>query len=278
MARSKDWYWECRSADVLADQCLGLIPSPDGWNDEGLSCVGLYWLMLNVMHQSPRRGYLINPLNGSAMTVEELARNVKRSTETVKKVLQVIMDASLFSTTQEGVIYSRAMVAKEEKKARFQKYGKRGGNPSLVKKKRVKGRDNPTVNGRDNPTVSIGIGLRVDSENIIDSAKNRPEEFERFWEAYPRGRKGAKALAYQAWLKAIKKTTPEALVVAAAEYASSPVGRGEYVKGPAPWLNGECWLDDRESWNRGGPQAPIADAAKTYLDWAMQEGVPHDPH
>lgn len=74
--------------------------------------------------------------------------------------------------------------------------------------------------------------------------------FERFWQAFPGGRKTDKARAVKAWKAAIEKTDPETIIAAAAEYAASPVGKGDYVKQPATWLNGACWNDDRAAWNR----------------------------
>lgn len=78
------------------------------------------------------------------------------------------------------------------------------------------------------------------------------DDFQRFWSAFPRGRKGAKGNAWKAWKAAIKVATAETIIAAALEYAASDVGQGEYVKGPAPWLNGRCWEDDREAWSEKG--------------------------
>lgn len=61
---------------------------------------------------------------------------------------------------------------------------------------------------------------------------------------------------------AVKKVSAEVILVAASEYAGSPVGKGEYVKGPAPWLNQECWDDDRQAWGLGLPvESRVATAA-----------------
>jgi uncharacterized protein YdaU (DUF1376 family) len=73
-------------------------------------------------------------------------------------------------------------------------------------------------------------------------------DFSRFWEAFPRGRKTKRGKAYPVWLRAINEADPETIIAAAAEYAASDVGQGQYVMGPEPWLNGECWKDDREAW------------------------------
>jgi hypothetical protein len=74
--------------------------------------------------------------------------------------------------------------------------------------------------------------------------------FETFWREFPPGRKQAKEQAAKAFLAALKKTDAQTLISSAMEYAASPVGQGEYVKGPAAWLNGGCWADDRAAWNR----------------------------
>lgn len=101
--------------------------------------------------------------------------------------------------------------------------------------------------------------------------------FEQFWKSFPPTRKHAKGKARIAWAKAITKATPEEIIVATVDYAASPVGRSEFAKGPEPWLNGECWLDDRASWNRqdsggrptGQTQVPVcrppsAESLKTW--------------
>jgi hypothetical protein len=74
--------------------------------------------------------------------------------------------------------------------------------------------------------------------------------FESFWLEFPSGRKQGKELARKAFAAALKKTTAQTIIEAAMEYAASPVGRGEFVKGPAAWLNQGCWSDDRAAWNR----------------------------
>jgi hypothetical protein len=85
--------------------------------------------------------------------------------------------------------------------------------------------------------------------------------FETFWREFPSGRKQGKELARKSFAAALKKTTAQAIIEAAMEYAASPVGRGEYVKGPAAWLNQGCWADDRAAWNRssGGQGKPLFD-------------------
>lgn len=84
------------------------------------------------------------------------------------------------------------------------------------------------------------------------------EDFESFWKAFPPNRKTSKGPAWDAWLKALERTTADVLIAAAKEYALSDVPKGDYCKGPAPWLNQRCWEDDRAAWS-DGPRAPTDD-------------------
>jgi hypothetical protein len=90
----------------------------------------------------------------------------------------------------------------------------------------------------------------LNNSEVILKEEIQAAEFERFWIAFPSGRKSGKGAAEAAFAKACRSADAEAIIAAASEYADSPVGQGEYVKGPCPWLNQRCWEDDRASWNR----------------------------
>jgi hypothetical protein len=75
-----------------------------------------------------------------------------------------------------------------------------------------------------------------------------PPDFVEFWESYPRRRRSGKDGAVKAWRVAIKKADAKAIIEAVKRYAESPVGSGEFAKGPAAWLNQGCWDDAPESW------------------------------
>jgi hypothetical protein len=74
-------------------------------------------------------------------------------------------------------------------------------------------------------------------------------DFETFWGVFPQLRRTAKGRAWKAWKVAIRKESPENIIAAAAEYAASETGRGQFVVMPATWLNGDCWTDDRAAWS-----------------------------
>jgi hypothetical protein len=69
-----------------------------------------------------------------------------------------------------------------------------------------------------------------------------PPGFLEFYTAYPR--KEAKGQARSAYVKALTKTNPQALLEGATRYAQDASRSKQFTKLPATWLNGECWDDD----------------------------------
>lgn len=84
-------------------------------------------------------------------------------------------------------------------------------------------------------------------------------QFDAFWRAYPAGRKVGKGKAFASWQRAIAAgTDADTIITAAEQYAASGVGRGEFVRMPATWLNQQCWLDDREAWEQQQKQQDLS--------------------
>ncbi len=150
--------------------------------------------------------------------------------------------------------------------------GKKGGRPK--KPPETKPKQNPSkTHGLPmaNPSLTHGEPIRVDKSREDKNELNTntdlivEDPFERFWKSFPSGRKTAKAKAKAAFKRCVKKTDPEVIIAAAAEYAASDVGKGQYVKGPEPWLNGGCWDDDRRAWNQGSGSPTTGSAAQKTL-------------
>lgn len=70
------------------------------------------------------------------------------------------------------------------------------------------------------------------------------DDFDTFWRAYPR--RVAKGHARDAFAKAIRKTTLEAMLTAIAAYIRFKPDRVDF-KHPATWLNAESWDDEWET-------------------------------
>lgn len=103
--------------------------------------------------------------------------------------------------------------------------------------------------------LSPYLSLSCPQKNGTSSSSSYSSAFLEFWEIWPRLRRESKEKAWQAWKKAIVKAPPSVIFEAAKEYAASPVGRSEFVKMPATWLNKGCWNDDRQAWQAGGWQS-----------------------
>jgi hypothetical protein len=78
-------------------------------------------------------------------------------------------------------------------------------------------------------------------------------DFEQFWQTFPSRRKTKKRKAFADFKKATKRVDLPILLAAVEEYARSNKGRGEFCQMPSTWLNGDCWEDDRASWDEGTP-------------------------
>lgn len=96
-----------------------------------------------------------------------------------------------------------------------------------------------------------------EGKNKVVSVDGYSEEFETFWKAFPPKRRTKKAAAFTAFQKAIKKgVSVEKITEAAREYANSDEAHGQYVQGPAPWLNEGRWDDEREAWKSKSAPVP----------------------
>lgn len=163
--KQKDWYWEAEQDKIAADEDLKLIRTPEDWPSEGLDCVGLWFLMMNLMARSQRRGYLLSPADTrKPMSDDELAVLTGRSSAAVSRLKHVLLLRGLFSQNEEGIIYSRGLVRKEEIRKIRSKSGKKGGLRTQVLLKQ-------NVKQNVKQTLGIGVGILDPPvfENLTDS-------------------------------------------------------------------------------------------------------------
>jgi hypothetical protein len=159
---AKDWYWEAEHDKIASDEDLRLIRSPAGNVDsKGLDCVGLWFLMLNLMSRSPRKGYLCDPVDKMIpLSLDDLSNLVGRPPEVVSLITEVILARRMFSKTDTGIIYSRGMVKREELRRIRSKSGRAGGKRSQVLLKQK-------FEQNTEQTLGIGIELNpLDSSNV----------------------------------------------------------------------------------------------------------------
>ena len=99
------------------------------------------------------------------------------------------------------------------------------------------------------------VALKADTAMSDKPSVNRPEpsvnrpgnsypdEFEKFWRAYPK--KTGKKSALRRWREAVKTTDPDVITVAAEAYAESVRGtEPRYIKNPEGWLNAGRYEDE----------------------------------
>lgn len=130
------------SADWLKDPAVRSV---------SLSARGLWIDMLCLMDQSSRRGYLQHA-TGKPVTAEQLARMTGCSTDDASRLLQELIDSAVCYSTEHGVLYSKRMVADEQKRQLCQEAGRKGGNPALMGED--KGRLTGGVKGQNNPEIT----------------------------------------------------------------------------------------------------------------------------
>ena len=103
----------------------------------------------------------------------------------------------------------------------------------------------------------------------------KEEQFEAFWKSYPR--RVAKGAARSAFVKAIKKTTLEAMLEAVTKYVAMKPEKIDY-KHPATWLNGECWDDEWEPAQSKAPalktSADRFQSREEYIAYHVQKNAP----
>ena len=92
----------------------------------------------------------------------------------------------------------------------------------------------------DSPKPSV-VKPSTESNSAERSFK---EDFEDWYQHYPR--RVARGAAEKALAKALRGgATLEALIEGTKRYAAQVAGKeAQYIKHPATWLNGQCWLDE----------------------------------
>lgn len=133
---SKFW-WDDWSGDIGLKSC-------------SLAARGLWIEMLSIMHKAEEQGYFT--IAGKGVAPKLLAGLINSSEREVTRCLDELRANNVFSTSPEGVIYSRRMVRDRLARESAKEFGRQGGNPSLKPKRRSndEGGVNPPDNQRDN--------------------------------------------------------------------------------------------------------------------------------
>ena len=103
--------------------------------------------------------------------------------------------------------------------------------------------------------------VSADAPTLLDAPTptEYTAEFETWWRLYPS--KTGKRAAFDAWRKAKRKATVEALTIGVQQYARTRRVREGVIKNGSTWLNQECWLDEPEPQRISNPSGVDWDAA-----------------
>jgi hypothetical protein len=145
---------------------------------------GLWMDMLCHMHKNDRRGYL--QLNGSPVSLDQLARMTGCSTEQATRCVAELLNSGVASALADGTLYSRRMLREEQKRGLCSEAGRKGGgNPVL----RVKSDPPLKVLPKVVPKVGLKVGPKVPLEYESSSSElNQREEQRQEEDSISRGR------------------------------------------------------------------------------------------
>ena len=232
---------------------------PADWlRDPGLrSCSlgarGLWIDMLAFMHEAEPYGHL--RLNGHDIGPDSLARMVGANLKEVRRYLDELETAGVFSRTETGTSYSRRMVRDEELREKRAAGGHLSlENPSVPRRKEGRKDTFPLSIGASfvgSPSSSYSSSSSSSKKEDIRASRSdvlngHRESFDRFWTVYPRKR--SKGQAEQAWAKLKPDTALLSVMLAAIEQAKRTPewvkDDGKFIPYPATWLNAKGWADE----------------------------------
>lgn len=146
---------------------------PGDWKkDPGIQALdyhhrGVWWEIIQMMHESERRGVLL--LNGKAMPDEALAHALGLPVDLLKQNLTTLLTYGVTSREPAtGALVCRRMVRDENLRKIRKNCGKLGGNPNLVNQK-------STTQDNQIPTPSSSLaGLGFDRACWLPDGTGHP--------------------------------------------------------------------------------------------------------
>lgn len=165
----------------------------------------------------------------------------------VRELLQTLLSAGLIERDAEGYIphqwtehqYQSDVTAAE----RMKRYRERNKDRNVTRNALQKmSRNSDVLEQRQSTETETETPKPPHaSRSVLNGSK---ELFEAFYQVYPLHK--ARRAAEKAYVSALKRTTPEAILAGARRYADDPARKPDFTKHPASWLNADGWLDETE--------------------------------
>lgn len=150
---------------------------------------GVWFDLLNVMHESDRRGYLL--VSGKIPSHSQLARMTGCDSGEFTRLLTEIECAGVSSRTEDEILFCRRMVKDESKRIKCSEAGRLGGHPALKGDTTLKGISkgglSPPLKGPlciseslsipDDPVLEILAHYRIYHQKSLKSAQPSSKEW-----------------------------------------------------------------------------------------------------
>lgn len=265
----KDWDKTFENADTRKRMRLGWFLCPSGTDSAGYielmshgeAGIKAYAVFLAICQWSATcvpdvRGRVARS-SGKPASIRQIAAAIRMPEAVVSQAFELLCSPDVGWIIQEGDTENRAIPLENAKPAGYL----------------------PVVCQSSAGCVPQGEGKgEGKGEELMSADRGRSysEDFESFWQSFPKTRRTKKGEAYRKWKLAVKTVPATMLITRAKQYAQSERGRSEYAVMPSVWLNGRMWEDEPEAWlmnAAGGGQAYIPPSERkrdAKLDFELQ--------
>lgn len=153
------FHWAAYENDVDLDMC-------------SLAAQGLWMRLLCFMARAETYGYLVH--RGKAPGLDRISCIVRKPPKVIEPLLRELEKAGVFDRDENGVIFSRRLVADRRAFLLAQENGRRGGNPDLVGAPRKTARPGRPRSSK-NTTKPVDMPTENHGGNDVDFPE-KPEE------------------------------------------------------------------------------------------------------
>lgn len=122
-------------------------------------------------------------------------------------------------------------------------------------------------------TVTVTPPDTEQTQIRTEDKEDTREDFEIFWQAYPKQRAGSREKAETAYLKAVNRSTPEEIHRGLLAYAGSDEVAKGFAKGAAAWLNDDRWTTDYTKGIKNAAHRPDRPGKSERAKNAILEGL-----
>ena len=244
----KDAFWFPHDSNARNDPKMSSLR-----RKAGVEGVGLYWCIIELMRET----------NGYVVTREDISNLEYDMRVSQENLPEIMLKEELLHKKKDGNIFSKSLLKRMQKwdniKKKRSEAGKKGGIASGNRRSKKKANVKQTLSkaqAKPKQNEAITEQNRTEQNRTREDKHSYPENFEKFWSAYP-NKKGKKN-ALLAFAKATDKPDIEQLVSIIGKQKKTDSWikeNGKFIPHPTTWLNAGSWDDetqqqDQPAWKR----------------------------